>query len=81
MSTPDIHAKIYLLGARSGTGLRCRGTDGGSPGDGRGRSGRSWKLKREDVDDNGPFSIPLGDGRRTLSRGDFLAESTISACV
>jgi hypothetical protein len=81
MNTPEIHARIYFLGARTGTGLRCRGTEAGSPGDGRGRSGRSWKLKREDVDDNGPFSIPLGDERRTLSLGDFLAESIMSACV
>lgn len=49
----------YVRGLRAGNGLPWRGTNAGRLGDGGGEMIRWLKLKREEVEDKGPFSILL----------------------
>lgn len=42
---------------------------------------RWLKLKREEVDDNGPFSRLFVEVRRKFGRCDLLADRVMSACV
>lgn len=57
----------HFRGVRDDTGLPCLGTKAGRLGEGGGDFMRWLKLKREEVDDNGPRSLGSYPDLRKLS--------------
>ena len=79
--TPSSHSNAlkYVLLLRVGTGLPCRGTNAGRPGEGGGEEIRWLKLNRDEVELMGPRSFVYEVALRRLSLGEFLEERIMSA--